>query len=136
MTAFEIIALLLSLAAVFSFTNYKLLRLPPTIGLMIMALITSAVVMGISRFNPAVSVWAERILGSIDFDHVLQKGDKVKWDTSQGKTHGTVERKVTSETHVKTHKVAASKENPQYIVKSSKSGKTAAHKPTELRKKK
>ena len=65
----------------------------------------------------------------------LKKGDKVEWDTSQGKTHGTVEKKQTSETRIKTHKVAASKDNPQYIVKSAKSAKKAAHKPEELRKK-
>lgn len=65
----------------------------------------------------------------------LKKGDKVEWDTSQGKTHGTVEKKQISETHIKKHKVAASKDNPQYIVKSDKSGKKAAHKPEELRKK-
>lgn len=65
----------------------------------------------------------------------LKKGDKVEWDTSQGKTHGTVVKKQTSETHIKTHKVAASKDKPQYIVKSDKSGKEAAHKPEELRKK-
>lgn len=66
---------------------------------------------------------------------VLKKGDKVEWDTSQGKTQGTVEKKQTSETHIKTHKVAASKDNPQYVVRSDKSGKRAAHKPKELRKK-
>ncbi len=65
----------------------------------------------------------------------LSKGDKVEWDTSQGKTHGEVVKKQTTETHIKTHKVAASKDDPQYIVKSAKSGKTAAHKPEELRKK-
>ena len=65
----------------------------------------------------------------------LKPGDKVEWDTSQGKTHGVVEKKQTTETHIKTHKVAASKDDPQYIVKSEKSGKKAAHKPEELRKK-
>lgn len=65
----------------------------------------------------------------------LKKGDKVEWDTSQGKTHGTVEKIQTSETYIKKHKVAASKDDPQYIVKSDKSGKKAAHKPEELRKK-
>ncbi|VWX55074.1 DUF2945 domain-containing protein [Novosphingobium sp. 9U] len=65
----------------------------------------------------------------------LKKGDKVEWDTSQGKTHGTVEKKLTSETYIKKHKVAASKDNPEYLVKSAKSGKEAAHKPDELRKK-
>ena len=65
----------------------------------------------------------------------LKKGDKVEWNTSQGKTHGTVEKKQTSETHIKDHKVAASKDDPQYIVKSDKSGKKAAHKPEQLKKK-
>ncbi|MGI8908089.1 MAG: cation:proton antiporter [Candidatus Sumerlaeaceae bacterium] len=74
MTAFEIIALLLSLAALFSFTNYKLLHLPPTIGLMIMALLTSTLVVGLSRIFPGVSPWAARILSAINFDHVLLHG--------------------------------------------------------------
>ena len=65
----------------------------------------------------------------------LKPGDKVTWDTSQGETYGTVVKKQTSPTQIKSHKVAASKENPQYIVKSGKSGKEAAHKPEELRKK-
>jgi hypothetical protein len=65
----------------------------------------------------------------------LKKRDKVEWDTSQGETHGTVIRKQTSETKIKGHKVAASKESPQYIVQSDKSGKKAAHTPDELRKK-
>jgi hypothetical protein len=65
----------------------------------------------------------------------LKKGDHVEWETPQGKTHGTVERKVTKRTRIKGHTVAASEENPEYIVKSAKSGKTAAHKPEALRKK-
>ena len=64
----------------------------------------------------------------------LKKGDKVEWDTSQGKTEGEVEKKLTSPTEIKHHHVAASKENPEYLVKSDKSGKEAAHKPEELRK--
>jgi hypothetical protein len=64
----------------------------------------------------------------------LKAGDKVVWDTSQGETRGKVVRKQTTPTKIKSHKVAASPENPEYIVKSDKSGKIAAHKPTELRK--
>jgi plastocyanin len=64
----------------------------------------------------------------------LKPGDKVRWDTSQGETHGEVVRKQTSPTQIKGHRVAASKEDPQYIVKSAKSGKQAAHKPDELKK--
>ena len=65
----------------------------------------------------------------------LEKGDEVEWNTSQGKTVGKVVRKQTTETHIKGHKVAASKEDPQYIVESEKSGKRAAHKPDALKKK-
>jgi len=64
----------------------------------------------------------------------LKQGDKVSWNTSQGKTNGTVEKKLTKETNIKGHKVAASKENPEYLVKSSKTGKVAAHKPGALKK--
>lgn len=63
----------------------------------------------------------------------LKKGDKVEWKTSQGKTRGTVQKKLTKETHIEGHKVAASKENPEYLVKSEKSGKSAAHKPDALK---
>jgi len=64
----------------------------------------------------------------------IKTGDSVEWDTSQGTTHGEVVKRQTSETHIKQHKVAASKDNPQFIVRSDKSGKEAAHKPGELRK--
>jgi len=64
----------------------------------------------------------------------LKKGDKVEWKTSQGKTTGEVEKKLTSPTEIKGHHVAASKDNPEYLVKSEKSGKEAAHKPESLEK--
>lgn len=62
----------------------------------------------------------------------LRKGDKVEWDSSGGHSVGKVVKKVTSETHIKGHKVAATKDEPQYIVESDKSGKRAAHKPEAL----
>ncbi|HEY9301609.1 MAG TPA: DUF2945 domain-containing protein [Phormidium sp.] len=62
----------------------------------------------------------------------IKKGDHVKWKTSQGETEGTVEKKLTSPTDIKGHHVAASKENPEYLVKSEKTGKEAAHKPESL----
>lgn len=64
----------------------------------------------------------------------LKSGDKVRWNTSQGETRGTIVKKQTSATKIKGHKVAASKDNPEFIVKSDKSGKTAAHKPGQLKK--
>ena len=53
----------------------------------------------------------------------FKKGDKVSWQSHGGTAHGTVEKKQTSETTIKGHKVAASKDNPEFIVKSDKGGK-------------
>ncbi len=64
----------------------------------------------------------------------LKPGDRVEWDSSGGHSVGRVVKKQTSPTQIKGHKVAASKSNPEYIVKSDKSGKLAAHKPAELKK--
>ncbi len=65
----------------------------------------------------------------------FKKGDRVEWDSSGGHSVGKVVKKVTSPTKIKGHEVAASKDNPEYIVKSDKSGKEAAHKPGALKKK-
>jgi len=64
----------------------------------------------------------------------FKKGDKVEWETSQGKTEGTIKEKLTSPTDIKGHHVAASKDNPEYLVESDKTGKEAAHKPESLKK--
>ncbi len=64
----------------------------------------------------------------------LKTGDTVTWDHSQGSTTGKVVRKQTTPTTIKGHKGAASKSNPEYIVKSGRTGAIAAHKPGELRK--
>ena len=64
----------------------------------------------------------------------LKKGDTVEWSTSQGRTEGTVTRKVTGTAHAGGHTAKASPEAPQYEVKSDKSGKTAIHRPGLLRK--
>ncbi len=63
----------------------------------------------------------------------FKKGDKVAWPTSQGETHGTVERILTTPIDIKRHHVAASKANPEVLVKSAKSGDLAAHKPDTLK---
>ncbi len=62
----------------------------------------------------------------------FSKGDKVEWNTSQGKTTGKIVRKLTEVTEVAGRHVAASKEEPQYLVESDKSGKQAVHKPEAL----
>jgi len=58
-------------------------------------------------------------------------GDHVEWN-GPGKVRGTVEKKLTERTKIGEHVVAASPENPEYLVKSDASGKEAAHKPESL----
>lgn len=64
----------------------------------------------------------------------FKKGDKVEWNTSQSKTTGEIKQKLTEPTDIKGHHVAASNDNPEYLVESDKSGKEAAHKPEALEK--
>jgi hypothetical protein len=64
----------------------------------------------------------------------FKAGDKVEWKSSQGTVHGTVKKKLTSPTRIKGHAVAASKENPEYLVASDKTGAEAAHKADALKK--
>ena len=65
----------------------------------------------------------------------LKVGDKVEWQTSRGKITGTIKKKLTAPTKIKTHDVAASKEHPEYLVE-TESGAQAAHKPEALKKEK
>lgn len=60
-------------------------------------------------------------------------GDKVTWSSSAGTSTGKVVKKVTSPTKVKGHRVAATGQEPQFIVESGKTGAKAAHKPSALK---
>ncbi len=64
----------------------------------------------------------------------LKKGDTVEWKTPQGKTSGTIIEKLTAPVNIKGHHVAASKDNPEFLVETEESGKEAAHKPESLKK--
>ncbi|WP_174291522.1 DUF2945 domain-containing protein [Sphingomonas bacterium] len=63
----------------------------------------------------------------------LKSGDKVTWKAHGGTAHGKVEKKQTSDTKIKSQTIRASKDDPQFIVKSDKGGK-AAHKADALTK--
>ena len=63
----------------------------------------------------------------------FKTGDKVSWNSTQGKVTGTVKKKLTAPIELKTHHVAASPDNPQLLVQSASTGKKAAHKPDALK---
>jgi hypothetical protein len=65
----------------------------------------------------------------------LKKGDKVTWKSHGGEAEGTVEKRITERTEAAGRTVDASSEEPQYQVRSEKSGGSAVHKPSALKKK-
>jgi len=74
MGLFEIIALLLTIAALFSFINYRFLKLPPTIGLMLIGLLSSLLLVMVGSFAPHIHGWALGFLGNLRFDKLLLHG--------------------------------------------------------------
>ena len=67
-------------------------------------------------------------------DKEFSKGDEVSWKSHGGTAEGKVKKKITSETEAGGRKVKASKDEPQYLVQSEKSGGEAVHKPGALKK--
>ena len=64
----------------------------------------------------------------------IKIGNRVEWKSSQGKIVGVVKKKLTKPIMIKTHKVAASVQNPQYLVESEQTKSKAAHKKAALTK--
>jgi hypothetical protein len=64
----------------------------------------------------------------------VKVGDRVSWGTPQGRTRGTVEERRTKDFQFDGQKFTASDDAPAFIVKSEKSGASAAHKGSALRK--
>jgi hypothetical protein len=63
----------------------------------------------------------------------LHKGDRVNWSSHGHTTHGEVLRKITSDTEAGGRSVKASKDEPQYLVRSDNGGE-AVHHPDALTK--
>jgi Hypervirulence associated proteins TUDOR domain len=64
----------------------------------------------------------------------FRKGDKVQWQSHGSTVTGTVEEKLTADAEAAGRTVRASKDDPQYRVRSDKSGRDAVHKPDALQK--
>ncbi len=75
----NIAALLITLSALFSYLNYRYLKLPMTIGLMIISLIFSLVLvalgaMGFMIAGNSIEYYAKDIVQDMDFNYVLMQG--------------------------------------------------------------
>jgi hypothetical protein len=61
-------------------------------------------------------------------------GDQVGWNSEAGHVRGTIKKKVTSTRRFKSYTVHASKEDPQYLIKSDTTDHLAMHKGSALKK--
>ena len=61
-------------------------------------------------------------------------GDRVEWHSAGGTSHGKVKRKLTAPIEIKGFHVAATEDDPRYLIVSDTSGDEAAHKAEALRK--
>jgi hypothetical protein len=60
-------------------------------------------------------------------------GDHVQWNSEAGRVSGVIIKKLTSDTKVKGYVHHASRQAPQYVIKSDKTDHVAIHKGTALR---
>jgi len=74
MKLFNILAILITLSAGFSYINHRFIRLPTTIGLMIMALLVSLGLALLGPFSFGLKAEAQRLLTNIQFDETLLHG--------------------------------------------------------------
>ena len=64
----------------------------------------------------------------------FKRGDHVSWNSEAGRVRGRITRVVTSSIRFKGYTVHASREEPQYEIKSDKTDHVAMHKGSALRK--
>jgi Na+:H+ antiporter len=74
MKLFHILAILISLAAVFSFLNYRYLKLPTAIGLMLIAMLASLALLLFGPITQGIEEQAAVLLATVDFDETLLHG--------------------------------------------------------------
>jgi hypothetical protein len=64
----------------------------------------------------------------------FKRGDHVEWNSEAGRVRGTIQKKITSPITFKGYVRHASKEVPQYLIKSDKTDHIAIHKGSALKK--
>jgi CPA1 family monovalent cation:H+ antiporter len=70
----EIISVLIATAALFGLISTRVLRLPLTIGTMLLTVCVALVLDDIGRYAPGLHEWAERLVSQIDFESLILNG--------------------------------------------------------------
>lgn len=74
MSIITISSILVSFCALFSYINYRFIKLPNTIGIMLIALVFSAVILALPLFHVDALSYARSVLNSVDFSETLLHG--------------------------------------------------------------
>jgi CPA1 family monovalent cation:H+ antiporter len=74
MSTLEIVCVLVATAATFGWVSVRVLRLPITIGTMVLTVGASLALMDLGRFVPAINQWAGRFVQQIDFESLIMHG--------------------------------------------------------------
>jgi Hypervirulence associated proteins TUDOR domain len=74
------------------------------------------------------------IIGDTPMKQDFKVGDRVGWNSEAGHVRGTIEKRITSAITFKGYTVRASKEEPQYLIKSETTDHLAMHKGSALKK--
>lgn len=74
MSLIHTLTILICLAALFSYVNHRLLKLPITIGLMAVALLFSLALLGLGKLGFGIEAMAQQFIRAIDFNEALLHG--------------------------------------------------------------
>lgn len=66
-------------------------------------------------------------------NHSFKVGSHVEWNSEAGRVRGTIKKKISSAIKFKGYTVRASKEEPQYLIKSDTTDHLAMHKGSALK---
>jgi CPA1 family monovalent cation:H+ antiporter len=71
MNPFDTAAILLSMAAAFGYLNYRYIKLPTAIGIMLLSLLASLALIAYGLFSPPTVAWAKSFVENIEFDETV-----------------------------------------------------------------
>jgi hypothetical protein len=66
-------------------------------------------------------------------EKAFKVGDRVSWNSEAGRVQGTIIKKILRDTKIKGYVRHASREHPQYMIRSNKTDHVAIHKAGALR---
>lgn len=70
---YGILTFLVVLTAVFSYINVRFIKLPTTIGIMLISMICSVLILSLGKYTPWISSHITSVIGSVDFETILMR---------------------------------------------------------------